>query len=290
MMVLLHVKNGITSQFLYETTVTAQIFNILKDVVAIYNGRLKIERICAEIENLAEHGTFLPHNMQGLTDEQIEELRLVDEWSERCVPSGGHVENKDPIGRRNGKAPNDKMKEMLKKATSEAKAAISKKIIDSGMTLKQAIIGNQISILRGAVTIVYPMGLPIHDPIRMEFENREDLEGTQASLEVLDEGVTEMWLAGKQLAYDKTLEFYVGKNEKSRLIVKLQRRGKGAPQREPVFSEQDRKDMMMHAFRKQEELKKLNEDNDDNYLDSDWADNFALKKSFHGVKNVSWHP
>ena len=25
--------------------------------------------------------------------------------------------------------------------------------------------------------IVYPMGLPPHDPIRMEFENNEDLSG-----------------------------------------------------------------------------------------------------------------
>jgi len=34
------------------------------------------------------------------------------------------------------------------------------------------------------VTIVYPMGLPPHDVIRKEFENTEDLTGTQASLEV----------------------------------------------------------------------------------------------------------
>lgn len=33
--------------------------------------------------------------------------------------------------------------------------------------------------LRGAVSIVYPMGLPPHDPIRMEFEDLEDLSGTQ---------------------------------------------------------------------------------------------------------------
>lgn len=35
--------------------------------------------------------------------------------------------------------------------------------------------------LRGAVMIVYPMGLPPHDPIRMEIENQEDLTGTQVS-------------------------------------------------------------------------------------------------------------
>lgn len=35
--------------------------------------------------------------------------------------------------------------------------------------------------LRGAVMIVYPMGLPPHDPIRMEFEDCEDLSGTQVN-------------------------------------------------------------------------------------------------------------
>lgn len=48
----------------------------------------------------------------------------------------------------------------------------------------QKIVQEALDILRGAVTIVYPMGLPPHDVIRQEFENIEDLSGTQASLEV----------------------------------------------------------------------------------------------------------
>lgn len=46
---------------------------------------------------------FLPPNMQGLTDEQVEELKLRDEWGEKCVPSGGAVFKKDDVGRRNGR-------------------------------------------------------------------------------------------------------------------------------------------------------------------------------------------
>ena len=56
-----------------------------------------------EIELLGEHGTALPPNMLGLTEEQIEELHLRDEWEDVCVPSGGTVVNPDPVGRRNGK-------------------------------------------------------------------------------------------------------------------------------------------------------------------------------------------
>jgi len=43
----------------------------------------------------------------------------------------------------------------------------------------QATVQEALQILRGAVMIVYPMGLPPHDPIRLEFDNTEDLSGTQ---------------------------------------------------------------------------------------------------------------
>lgn len=58
--------------------------------------------ILTEMEELAEHGITLPPNMQGLTEEQVEELKLKDEWADKCVPQGGVRDNKDPIGRRNG--------------------------------------------------------------------------------------------------------------------------------------------------------------------------------------------
>lgn len=41
------------------------------------------------MEELAEHGVFLPPNMQGLTDEQIEELKLKDEWGGSVCPVEG---------------------------------------------------------------------------------------------------------------------------------------------------------------------------------------------------------
>ena len=51
-MVKLHIKKGDDSQFLYETTVEQPVDELLKDVSAIYNGRLKIQRICAGITTL----------------------------------------------------------------------------------------------------------------------------------------------------------------------------------------------------------------------------------------------
>ena len=58
--------------------------------------------IVTELKELADHGVSLPPNMQGLTEDQITDLKLKDEWGEKCVPSGGSVFNVDDIGRRNG--------------------------------------------------------------------------------------------------------------------------------------------------------------------------------------------
>lgn len=77
----------------------------------------------------------------------------------------------------------------------------------------------------------------------------------QASLEVLDEETAQLWWAGKEMVRSKKLKDFVGRNEKTKIIAKLQKKGQGAPAREPVFSEQERKEMMAYAYRKQEELK-----------------------------------
>ena len=47
--------------------------------------------------------------------------------------------------------------------------------------LTKSIVQDALDKLRGAVMIVYPMGLPPHDTIREEFENTEDLTGTQVT-------------------------------------------------------------------------------------------------------------
>ena len=54
----------------------------------------------------------------------------------------------------------------------------------SNIKLTEQHIHDALEILRGAVTIVYPMNIPPYDPIRMEFENREELAGTQDQIMV----------------------------------------------------------------------------------------------------------
>ncbi|XP_058454390.1 cilia- and flagella-associated protein 298-like isoform X2 [Malaya genurostris] len=287
-MVLLHVKRADESQFLYETKTTVTIEELTLELVTIYNGRLKVSRVCSEIEELAKHGTMLPPDMLGLTDEQVQELNLNDEWGEKCVPSGGWTANPDPVGRRNGRQPQQRMQDVLEKAVADAKLLISKKLVQEGRILFQRNVQDALDLLRGAVMIVYPMQLPPHDPIRMEFMNTEDLTGTQASTEVIEPAKAQLWFAGKLMLADHRLGDIVGSNEKTKIIIKLSKINEGAPGREPVISEEARKQLMLQAYRRQEELKKLEQDDDDQYLNASWSDSRSLKHQVHGLDNVKF--
>ncbi|KFM59534.1 hypothetical protein X975_21756, partial [Stegodyphus mimosarum] len=256
----------------------------MKDLVVIQNGRLKIERLCFEIEELSKYGVSFPPNMQGLTPEQIADLHLKDEWAEKYLTAANYILNPDPVGRRNGLAPLKNHAEVLTKTTAEAKTRISQKLADAGVCLTISDINECLDMLNGAIMITYPMGLPPYEVVKQELEGKEDLSGTQASKEVLEEDKTELWWAGKQLEKTKSLSEYIGKNEKSKLVVKLQKKGHGAPAKEPVLTEQQKKDLMLAEYRRREELKKL--EDDDSHLDSQWADNSQLKKSFLGLNRI----
>lgn len=74
----------------------------MKNSLSLTSSMLLLICFPIEIPELADHGVSLPPNMQGLTDDQVVELKLKDEWEERCIPSGGAEFKKDEIGRRNG--------------------------------------------------------------------------------------------------------------------------------------------------------------------------------------------
>jgi cilia- and flagella-associated protein 298 len=50
--------------------------------------------------------------------------------------------------------------------------------------------------------------------------------------------------------------------------------------------------MMAYYYKKQEEQKKLEDDNEDVYLNSKWADPKALKNQLNGAAkmNIGWKP
>lgn len=86
----------------------------------------------------------------------------------------------------------------------------------------------------------------------------------------------------------KKLGDYLGKNEKTKIIVKITKAGTGAPAREPLVDQEAQIKMMSYYSKKQEDIKKLDQDNDDGYLESAWANPTGLKKDLQGISKVQW--
>merc|ERR1719230_1362084 len=123
----------------------------------------------------------------------------------------------------------------------------------------------------------------------MELEDKEELDGASEMQAVLDYSQTNLWWAGKELQVASTLEQYVGRNEKTKIVAKLVPKSAGAPVREPRIDENTHKAMLAHYYKKQEDNKKLLEDDDDSYLDSEWANPKSMKQALvGGGRPIQW--
>ncbi len=293
-MVLLHVKRDMKSLFLLEASLVHSVEEVLARAVRLSNGRLKVLKVAEEAEALAQHGTALPPEMRGLLEEQIRELKLTDEEGDRCVPEGGAEDRRDELGRRSGRAPKrGEMVEVLRRAAGEAKKMVSEENVKAGKAMEWGAIKEACDIVRGAVSIVYPMGLPSFDPLRMELEDLEELKDHESYLvkQALEEAEATLWFANKELKREEPLSKYLGKNEKSKVLVKLSTRSVGQPASECFWNDDEaQKRMMADNYRRARQIKELEQDDDDSYMNSPWADGKALKKRFHGLNNISWRP
>ena len=92
--------------------------------------------------------------------------------------------NPDPLQRRNGKGPTGGGRDVLERTAAEAAAKVGRENVGAGVAVTWATVKEALDQVRGALTIVYPKGVPPYEPVRMELENREELAGSQASKEV----------------------------------------------------------------------------------------------------------
>jgi len=100
-----------------------------------------------------------------------------------------------------------------------------------------------------------------------------------------------LWTCGKEFVRGKLVSDRLGScNEKTKIICKLTVKGEGAPMREPIVNEAERNAMTEFYFKRQEEMKKLAAADEDDYLNSQWADPKGMKKSLQGLNTCqgSW--
>lgn len=245
-------------EFLFQTPNTTNIGETTDAVTKIQNLRVRIKWMVQAAAELAkDQPDEMKHILQGPADEGARYLAL-----ERCTV---------------GKTP----------CTVEECEAIA-------------------SHLKGAAMMVFPQHCSGADALQrlaamLEDEATDEKRRAEVHrvLSIIDDGATTedmligataMWWSGKPLNKASDFVQYTGKNDKTKLVVKLTKDGGGAPPREPGLDAKTQAEMMAFWYRKQEEQKKLVEDEDVGYGNSEWADPTGLKKEFLGMNSIKYRP
>jgi len=254
----------------------------------VNNLRSKLDRACQGIEDLASKGPMRPEELRGLDDLEgyvrAEDLTVI-EGLKKMPPRVGTREVVDEHKYRTGWLVSEELSNQMLEEAMKGKQLIHKTQIDRKVCLTFQALEHQLDIFKGLVMMAYPgyHGLGEWEPIRVLLEDPVD-----DFVDCLDPSKVSLWIVSKELQPPKLFRDYFGANEKSKFVVKLQPRGSGAPQREPVVDGETHKAMLSYYHRKQEEHKQLEGDNEDAYMNSAWADNRNLKASLHGTGQIKW--
>lgn len=294
-MVLIHYKKSDQNQFLYESTVQIPVEDLLKELVEVNNLRLKVDRLCVSMEDLATKGPMKPEELRGLQDLEeyvkSEDLTVIN-GLKQMPPKTGTREVVDESHHRTGWIHDEEMVEEMLEGVRKAKAVIHVSNVANKKPITKAMLEEQIEWFRGMTMKAYPAfhGLGHWEPVLLLLENKEEFDHRLHGSDDIEEEKAQLWWAGKELAKGKKLCDYVGKNEKSKVIVKIQHKGAGAPVREPLIDEEAHKNMLSFFHKKQEEQKKLEEDDEDAYLYSAWANPRQLKDQLQGTIDLKYRP
>lgn len=276
-MVVVHLKMDDTNQFLYETTCGTQNEDLINQICQVWNMRLKLQMLVENVRELAKHGPMKPPDQRGLDEIKEEEGIKIEK---------GEYYQSDPLGHRTGNGPGPQLADTMEKVCLDALAAINKNQVVMKVAASVEQLQEKFDNIEGSVIMAYPMGLPEHDTVKGLLEDKEEFMDGQAATMLLDPKDCSLWWAGKEFFRDQKVGDRLGKNEKTKVVAKLQKKGSGPPAREPAVSEAERSAMMAHYFKKQEEMKKLAEADDDEYLGSIWANPTGLKSGLRGTGSI----
>jgi hypothetical protein len=273
-MVVFQIKaNGDADTFLYEATSDTSNDVLIRDLTAVWNLRIRLRWLASGMRELALYGPMKLPEKAGLDH--------IDEQYRGEAVQKNEFYCEDPTGIRTGNGPGPQFADTLERVAQDAEAILDKAMAQRKIAITVGMLQEKLDNIRGAVMMAYPMGLPEWDSIRCCIEGQE-MDGTAAGQMVMDPDTAELWVASRNFDRNQTIADRLGRNEKTKVIAKMQKPGAGAPGREPGVSEDERKAMMAYYFKKQEEMKQLAENQEDEFLHSSWADPKQLQRSLRG--------
>jgi len=178
--------------------------------------------------------------------------------------------------------------EMLTRVAAEARALVAPAQAERRIAVSVAQLDEAIATARDALATAFAPQPPPEALLAV-------LADVASAPGALSEADTRCWWAGKELDPAKTLGDYVGRNEKTKVVVRLSRTGlppttsaTGAP---TARSAAESAQALAEWRRRRDEQERMAAaaDDGDTFDTPAWADPQGLKKAMSGVTDITWH-
>ena len=116
-MVVIHVKNNEFDTFLYESSCSSSCDIVVRDLVRIWNVRIRLGQLIGSIRDLANHGPMKSSDKIGI--DEIQELSGI-------VIDKSEFYQMDPSGIRNGNGVSPRLKETIEMVARDAESILAK--------------------------------------------------------------------------------------------------------------------------------------------------------------------
>lgn len=116
-MVVIQIKTSDSDSFLFETTCDTSNDSLLRDIVDVWNIRIRLSQLTGSIRELAKYGPMKPMDKVGLDVIQEEDGVSIHK---------AEYYNADPTGMRTGNGPGPQLSDTIEKVALDAESLLSK--------------------------------------------------------------------------------------------------------------------------------------------------------------------
>ncbi len=119
-MVVIQIKNSDDDSFLYETTCVCSNDALVRDLVKVWNLRIRLKQLAGSIRELAQYGPMKHPNKAGIDEIQEKYNNELIEKNEYYQP--------DPTGNRTGNGVGPQLSETIERVARDVEALLDKVI------------------------------------------------------------------------------------------------------------------------------------------------------------------
>lgn len=123
-MVVIQIKTGDSDSFLFETTCSTSNDAMIREVVEVWNTRIRLFQLAGSIRELAKYGPMKATDKVGLDVIQEEDGALIEK---------SQFYQADPTGMRTGNGPGPQLSDTIERVALDAESLLSKVHISRSM-------------------------------------------------------------------------------------------------------------------------------------------------------------